>query len=147
MAYGNKKILASLPTEDCVISIMKFPNDVIGKVFVSIGCKREYTMRSVFYGSGGTVICDNTSPKITLYRKAWKNGETLINGVADQVVPVECPVELASHNTLGEIHAFADAIINNTKITTDGTEGKKTVEVALAVIESIKTGKPVTVSY
>jgi predicted dehydrogenase len=147
MAYGNKKMLTFLPTEDCVISIMKFPDDIIGKIFVSTGCKREYTMRSVFYGSGGTIICDNTSPKITLYKKAWKSGETLISGIADQVVPVEYPVDLGSHNTFGEIHAFTDAIINNTKIMTDGNEGKKTVEVALAVIESIKTGKPVRVNY
>jgi predicted dehydrogenase len=147
MAYGNKKMLTFLPTEDCVISIMKFPNDVIGKVFVSIGCKREYTMRSVFYGSLGTIICDNTNPKITLYKKTWKDGKTLIEGISDQVVPVECPVNLESHNTRGEIYAFTDAIINNTKIMTDGNEGKKTVEVALAVIESIKTGKPVTVNY
>jgi predicted dehydrogenase len=147
MAYGNKKMLTFLPTEDCVISIMKFPNDVIGKVFVSIGCKREYTMRSVFYGSLGTIICDNTSPKITVYKAAWKDGKTLIDGIADQTVPVEYPVNIANHNTVGEINAFTGAIINNTKVMTDGNEGKKTVEVALAVIESIKTGKPVTVNY
>jgi predicted dehydrogenase len=147
MAYGNKKMFTFLSTEDCVISIMKFSNDVLGKVFVSIGCQREYTMRSVFYGSTGTIICDNTNPKITVYKKTWKKKETLIDGVADRVVSVECPVDLSSHNTFGEISAFTDAIINNTKIMTDGNEGKKTVEVALAVIESIKLGRPVIVNY
>ena len=60
-AFANKKMLTDWPTDDCTIAIMKFPNDVIGKVFVSIGCKRNYTMRSVFYGSKGTIIVDNTN--------------------------------------------------------------------------------------
>ena len=34
-AYSNKKILTDLPTDDCVIAIFRFPNDVIGKVFTS----------------------------------------------------------------------------------------------------------------
>ena len=60
MAYSNHKCLTDWPVDDCTISMMKFPNNVIGKVFVSIGCKRDYTMRSVFYGTRGTIIADNT---------------------------------------------------------------------------------------
>ena len=46
---------------------MKFPNNIMGKVFVSTGCKRDYTMRTVIYGTKGTLICDNTSPTMTLF--------------------------------------------------------------------------------
>ena len=58
------KMLQDWPIDDCVISVMKFPNNVIGKVFTSIGCKRDYTMRTVLYGTEGTIIVDNTSPTI-----------------------------------------------------------------------------------
>ena len=78
MAYANRKMLTFLPTDDCTISIMKLPNDVIGKVFVSIGCKRDYTMRSVFYGSKGTIIADNTTPHLTVFKDAVAPGRFII---------------------------------------------------------------------
>jgi len=66
-AYSNHKALTDWPKDDCTIATMKFENNILGKVFVSIGCVRPYTMRSVFYGTQGTVICDNTTPHILLY--------------------------------------------------------------------------------
>ncbi len=66
-AYSNHMMLKDLPVDHCFISSMRFKSGVIGKVFVSIGCKRPYTMRSVFYGSEGTIISDNTSPSIQVY--------------------------------------------------------------------------------
>jgi predicted dehydrogenase len=67
-AYANKKMLAACPTDDCVIAVMKFPNEVIGKMFTSIGCKRRYTMRTCIYGSKGTIIVDNTSADLSLFK-------------------------------------------------------------------------------
>ena len=62
-AYGTHKLLPTVSYDDSTIAIMKFPNDIAGKVYVSTGCKRDYTMRTVIYGTKGTVICDNTSPQ------------------------------------------------------------------------------------
>ena len=36
-AYSNHKCLTDWPSNDCTIAIFKFPNDVVGKVFVSTG--------------------------------------------------------------------------------------------------------------
>jgi predicted dehydrogenase len=64
-----------------------------------------------------------------------------------QTVPVLYPVTLDSHNTYGEASAFVDAIETDSKILTDGTEGMRTVEVCLSVIESSRTGLPVKLKY
>ena len=58
-AYSNHKMLPDWPVPDTTIAILKFPNNVIGKIFTSIGCKRNYTMRTVLYGTKGTIIVDN----------------------------------------------------------------------------------------
>lgn len=61
-AYGTHKTFKDLTTyDDTHVAVMMLPNGVIGKVFVSISCRRDYTMRSVFYGTKGTIITDNTS--------------------------------------------------------------------------------------
>ena len=48
-AYANHKCLSDWPVDDCTIASYRFKNGIIGKVFVSIGCTRPYTMRSCFY--------------------------------------------------------------------------------------------------
>lgn len=138
MAYGSHKLLPQVTYDDATIAIMKFPNDVIGKVFVSTGCKRDYTMRTVIYGTKGTIICDNTSPTMQLY----VIGE---DEMAHEPQTVE--VEVNNHNAAAEFKVFADAVLNDTPIATDALEGAKTVAVCLAIVESAKCGKPIQPDY
>lgn len=144
-AYANKKVLTDLPTDDCTIAIYKFPQDVIGKVFVSIGCKRGYTMRSVFYGSKGTIIADNTSPYLTVY-----SSDTAIPGMGVEdafTAPVQLAVRINNHNTDGEINDFTKSILENLAVTTSGREGAATVRACLGAVSSTKTGLPVQIEY
>ncbi len=137
-AYGTHKLLPTVEYDDATVAIMKFDENVMGKVFVSTGCKRDYTMRTVVYGTKGTIICDNTSPEITLFTTD-ENGTTQ---------PAEkIPVEVNNHNAVKEFEVFADAILNNKEIMTDAREGAKTVEVCLSIVESSKTGVPVKPNY
>lgn len=137
-AYANRKMLSDWPTDDCTVAIMKMPDNVIGKVFVSTGCKRNYTMRSVFYGSKGTIICDNTSPELTLFSTDNPDGFTK---------PQTIPIDVNNHNMTAEIREFTDCILNDKPIKTTSLEGAKTVAAALAAVESSKTGMPVRVNY
>ena len=134
-AHANHKCLTDWPVNDCTIAIYKFPDNVMGKVFVSIGCRRDYTMRSVFYGTKGTIICDNTSPTITLYE-----GE-------DYATPKTIPVEINNHNVTAEIDAFITSLIDGKDILVGSVEGANTVTVCCATVESAKIGKPVDIVY
>ena len=133
-AYGTHKMLPIVHYDDCTIAILKFPGNVIGKVFVSTGCKREYTMRSVFYGTKGTIITDNSNPYMTVFRDSNPDGFT---------APERVPIELASHNTIQEFQVFADAVLSGEKVPTDAREGARTVAACLACIESARLGRPV----
>lgn len=146
-AYSNKIVLTDLPTDDCTIAIMRFPNDVIGKVFVSIGCKRDYTMRSVFYGSRGTIIADNTTPHLTVFKDNVAEGDSLFENVERHATPILYPVSLSSHNTIGEFNEFCDIILKDESVKTTALEGASTVAACLAAVESAKTGKAVNPSY
>lgn len=147
-AYANHKLLPKYPTDDCTIAVMKFPNNVIGKVFVSTGCKRGYTMRSVFYGSKGTIITDNTSPFMTVFKEGLSTEETLFSEFPQaHVIPIQYPIAVNNHNAAGELEEFIDCIINNKPIRTTAVEGAKTVVASLAAIESSKTGQPVKPNY
>lgn len=147
-AYANHKMLPNYPTDDCTIAIMKFPNNVIGKVFVSTGCKRDYTMRSVFYGTKGTIITDNTSNHMTVFKDGVGNGETLFADLPQShAIPIEYPVIVNNHNAAGELDEFVDCIVNDKLVRTTAMEGAKTVIASLAAVKSAKTGMPVRPEY
>lgn len=141
-AYANHKCLTDWPVQDATIAIYQFPNDVAGKVFVSIGCKRNYTMRTALYGTKGTIICDNTSPELTLF----ECGEP-INGERAYTVPKQLPVEINNHNVCAEIDMFVDAILKNEPMPVTSMEGASTVAVCCATVEAAADRKPVTIRY
>lgn len=138
-AYANHKMLPIVPYDDCTIAILRFENDVIGKVFVSTGCKRAYTMRSSFYGTKGTVVCDNTSPSITFYKSREENPAELEER--------EIEVDIANHNTFGEFRAFADAILNDKPVPTDALQGAKTIAACMAIVNSANERRTIAPDY
>ncbi len=137
--YHNHKSMADWPTPDTSIAIFKFPNDVIGKVFASSGCKRPYTMRTLFYGTMGTIICDNTSPTLQLYEDA--------PGKKWSKTAEEIPVEIANHDAAAEIRLFVDALLNNSPMPVSSMEGAKTVIAAISAVKAMNEGHPITIEY
>lgn len=139
-AHENHKIMTDWPTADTTVAIYKFPNDVMGKVFVSTGCKRNYTMRSVFYGTKGTIICDNTSPTITLFEETEGDPKSFTK-------PQELPVEINNHNFGAEIEMFLNALKNGERSPVSSMEGASTVAVCCATVESARDHKVVQIRY
>lgn len=144
-AYANHKMLPDWPVDDCVISVLKFPNNVIGKVFTSIGCKRLYTMRTVIYGSEGTIITDNTSDHLSLFRS--NAGTPSEPFSVTQGMELKIPVNISSHNMIEEIRDFCNSILNDTPVSPDGKQGMYTVAVCDAIVRSSKEGKAISVNY
>ena len=140
-AYSNHMVLKDWPVDDCTIAIMKFPSGAVGKVFCSIGCKRNYTMRTVIYGTLGTIICDNTSPTMQLFENKDPDSDS------DFITPQELDVNINSHNVSEEIRVFIDALQSGGKMPVSSMEGASTIAVACATVESAKCGTPVKIKY
>ncbi len=136
-AYSTHKVLTDWPVADTTVAIFRFPNEVIGKVYTSIGCKRNYTMRTVLYGTRGTIIVNNTDPELELYT-LQENGSSALTRI---------PLEINNHNVQAEHETFLDSILHGTPLVTTGREGARTVAVCRAVVASAKTGKPVEIVY
>lgn len=142
-AYSNHKCLTDWPADDCAVALYQFPNNVSGKVFVSIGCFRNYTMRSVFYGTKGTIICDNTSPTITLFEAGLPD----VEGKRSYTIPKELPVEIDNHNITEEIAVFIDALLAGGDMPISALEGACTVAVCCATAEAANKHAPVQNRY
>ncbi len=147
-AYANNLSLTKWPIHDCTIAIMKFPDGVIGKVMTSVGCKRHYTMRSVLYGTKGTLVFDNKSSYISLYQERFIPGETdQYLGCKQQDIALTIPVEVNNHNFAGEARDFCNAIIEGKPAIAGSIEGASTASVCFSIVESFRTGNKVKVRY
>lgn len=133
-SYMNHKILTDWPTCDTGVAVAKFPGDVIGRIFVSIGAKRPYTMRTVLYGTRGTIICDNTSPSIRI-------AEQDLADAAGKVDFNTIPVNVSSHNVASELREFVACLKENRPCPTDVWQGTGTVAFAEAALRSARSGK------
>lgn len=146
VAYSNKKVLVSTPTDDCTIAILKFPNNVIGKVFCSTGCKRPYTMRTVLYGTEGTIIVDNRSRHMSVYKTSILGSDRLM-GFTPQGIEMKIPLSVNDHNIEGEIKEFVQCIKEGKPPVLDAREGAITVSVCDAIIRSCDEHKIIEVDY
>ena len=141
-AYSTKKSLLDWPVDDNTIAIMKFPNGVIGKVFVSIGCMRNYTMRTVIYGTKGTLICEGKTPYVQLF----ENNEEVGARFSDEN-PQMIYSNYKDHNAVKEIENFIDALVTGADMPISSYDGASTVAVCCAAVESAKEGKSVEIKY
>ena len=103
-------------------------------------------MRSVFYGTKGTIICDNTSPTIQLFESC---GEKNAAGTQPDYTEAKVlPVEVNNHNITAEIAAFIDGITGKKNILVTSREGASSVAVCCATVESAaKGGETVKIRY
>lgn len=138
--YMNHKYLPSWPAADTGVAVAKFPNDVIGRIFVSIGVKRPYTMRTVINGTRGTIICDNTSDFIQI-------SEESVYSAAQSTKFAQIPALVSSHNVEAELKEFINFLSKNQQCPTDVIQGTKTVAFGEAAIKSAQTGIPVKIDY
>lgn len=145
-AFANNKSLKDWPIHDCCVAVMKFENGAIGKVMNSHGCKRNYTMRSTLYGTKGTIIFDNTSNTISLFKEKFSENE-VFEGKSQKTIEIKIPVQVNNHNFAAEVKDFCTAVLENKEIVTDGINGAKTVAVCLSIVESFTTGEKVVIDY
>ena len=138
-AFANHKCLADWPVNDAYMAVFKFKNNLIGKVMCSIGYASGYTMRSAFYGTKGTIVCDNMSPTIKV-----SSCRNLINETGSPAF-IEIPVKVDNHNVEGEVADLVDAVLRGKVLKADAIEGAKTVAACVAAVESARTGNKVKV--
>ncbi len=138
--YGTHKLLPEVTYDDANLAVMKFPDSVMGKVFVSTACKRDYTMRTCVYGTKGTLIFDNRSNTMQGYFCDE-------DGTGGTGAPVIIPVDINNHNATAEFKEFAKCLKEDLPVATTVYEGAKTIAACLAVVESANTGKIVNPDY
>ncbi|MDF2723538.1 MAG: Gfo/Idh/MocA family oxidoreductase [Paenibacillus sp.] len=146
-AYANQKILKSWPCPDTTMAIYRFPDGTIGKVMASVAVRREYTLRSVFYGSKGTIIADNESPYVSVYVNEPHPAFPAAAAVAPERMKIEIPVKNESHNMTDQLADFAAVIRGKATPVSSGKSGANTLAMTCATVEAVRSDSAVRIDY
>jgi predicted dehydrogenase len=132
---ANRK---SLPPDcpirlDCILLSLKFASGAIGKVLVSVGCKRPYSLGLSLYGTAGTLVDER------FYLSRYSQFEDFMDA--------KLPKHSHDVNTIFERQAahLVDCLDRGVQPMADVVEGAKTAATCIAGIMSIRDGKPVRV--
>ncbi|MDR3182403.1 MAG: Gfo/Idh/MocA family oxidoreductase [Planctomycetaceae bacterium] len=135
-----------IEVEDTATATLKFANGALGTIAGSTAVYPGYLKRVEIHGSAGSAVLEEEDiikwdfetalPEDEAVKEAMRNQKSGGGGAAD-------PTAI---NFTGHAKLFANmiaAIDGKELLAVDGTEGRRSVEVILAVYESAKTGKPV----
>lgn len=131
-AYGNRFCRTDWEVEDCSETVLKYPNGTIARVMTSLGNIYKYSMKTVIFGTKGTIECNNTSDTVLVYTR----DEEKVVHIAEHKVNVN------NHNALEEVQDMCEAILFGKEVCHEGEQGARTVFVCSAAIESMATGMP-----
>lgn len=143
-AYG-RTALARIEAEDTAVATLRFRNGALGIIEATTATRPNDLEGSLsILGSGGSVVIGGFAVN---QMQTWRFEEEL---PGDSDVLERCSVNPPTVYGFGH-HAYyqhvVDCIRNNGRALVDGLEGRRSLELIIAIYESIETGRPVSLRF
>ena len=126
--------------EDVAYALLKFKSGAIGAIVASTAAYPGMDERIEVTGTNGSMIMNKSS--ITL-REIRGEKKTVEEEVVERGSGAADPQAITNEGHVAQIKDFCEAVLNNRKPMIDGADGRRPLEIILAVYESAKTGKTV----
>lgn len=135
-----------IEVEDVVTATLKFASGALGVIEATTAAYPGYLKRIELHGSEGSAVMEEEDVKVwdfaqktrsdAAIHRRMANSRSTGGGAAD-------PAAIGHHGHAMQFQDFVDAIRKDRTPAIDGPEGRKSVEIILAIYKSAKTGKKV----
>ncbi|MES2791132.1 MAG: Gfo/Idh/MocA family oxidoreductase [Planctomycetota bacterium] len=136
-----------IEVEDTGVAVLRFKNGALGVMEASTSAWPGLLKKTEIHGTKGSAIVeqddvllwkfDPETPDDQLTRERFAQKVGGSGGAAD-------PKAISFQGHFKQLEDFVDAIQNGRKPFVDGAEGRKSVEIILAIYESAQTGRRIT---
>jgi len=143
-AFRSSLRYPQLEGEDTLVANIRFANGALGVIEATTSVSPGFKRRLEISGQKGTVILDGDSIGCWALSGSSDSvsgeGETITDGSAD-------PAAIASEGHRRQIADMIEAIRENRDPVVTGPEGRKSLELVLAIYRSAEQGQPVKLDY
>lgn len=128
-----------IEAEDTLVGTVKFQNGALGVVQAATSAKPGFKRRLEISGERGTVILDGDAISV------WAiDGEDADTGEAEQLTDGSAnPAAISNEGHRRQIEDMMHAVIENRAPMIDGREGRKSLELVVALYAAANEGKPI----
>ena len=136
-----------IEVEDTIVSVVKFANGALGNIECSTAVFPGSLKRIEIMGTEGTVIQEESSIIKWDFLHKTEDDQQVVDSISSGNTPqggVANPADISFLGHQRQIEDMIHAIETDGEVLIDAVEGRKSVEIVLAIYESARTGKKVT---
>ena len=148
--YAYSALLAHerIEVEDTLTASLKFKNGALGSIIAMTSAYPGYARKIEIYGTEGTVVLEDGRIAVWNFKEEREEDKKIRESIAKENSPGAKGAASATAGITYEEHRrqivdMIKAIKEDRQPLINGEEGRKSLELVLAVYESAKSGKPV----
>lgn len=135
-----------IAVEDTAMATLRFANGALGVIEATTAAYPGYLKKIEIHGTEGTAILEEEDIKTWDFMKPARNDKKIIEKMADSKSGgggASDPSAIGHHGHAMQFADFIKAIKTDGKPAVDGAEGRRSVEIILAIYKAAETGKPI----
>ena len=136
-----------IAVEDTAVATLKFKNGALGVIEASTAVYPGYLKRIEISGSEGTAVMEEEDIKVWDFAKKDRRDAAILKTLAGKTKSgggASDPSAIGHHGHTQQFKDVLNAIKKKTKPLIDGPEGRKAVEIILAIYKAAETGKTIS---
>ncbi|MBI1785587.1 Gfo/Idh/MocA family oxidoreductase, partial [Candidatus Sumerlaeota bacterium] len=142
VAQTTRAAHTRIEVEDVAQALLKFKNGALGMIIASTAIQPGFPERIEVTGTKGTIIVEKD--RVTYREISGEEKKESSAHDGDYLVGASDPKAISNRGHVLQLQDFCRAIQDGREPLVAGPEGRKPLEIILAIYESAKTGKRVT---
>jgi predicted dehydrogenase len=136
-----------IAVEDTCVATLRFTNGALGVIEATTSVYPGYLKRIEIHGTGGSAIMEEEDIKSWDFATKIPSDEAVLQQMAARRSTgggASDPAAIGHHGHAAQFADLLDAVKHNRTPAIDGPEGRRSVEIILAIYKSAKTGSAVS---
>jgi UDP-N-acetyl-2-amino-2-deoxyglucuronate dehydrogenase len=135
-----------IAVEDNLVATLRFKSGALGVIEASTAVYPGYLKRIEIHGSDGSAVMEEEDIKFWDFAKKQKRDEAIHRNMAGRHSTgggASDPAAIGHHGHARQFQDVVDAIKKNRRPAVDGQEGRRSIEIILAIYKAAETGTAV----
>jgi predicted dehydrogenase len=145
-AFAGTLAHERIAVEDCAVAALRFANGALGVIEASTAAYPGYLKRIEIHGSEGSAVMEEEDLVKWDFARAAMRDEDIRRRMTQRHSTgggASDPAAIGHHGHARQFRDVCEAIENDRPPAIDGQEGRRSVEIILAIYQAAETGQPV----